>query len=484
MENNRNNDSFDNGAIYESTRNISHRENSPRPRKKQPTQNNLATFYVIALVIAIVLCMIIFFVVFQAITGSRPRETTPLEAGVPAITPSVVISDLPEITGVIRIIDPGAARMEIFNVETSASYSLVLREDTNYLDQSGRPLVLSEFAVGEIIDTRFNRETTVAHEIRKSSNAWTYRERQNIRIDTSARTMTIGNDRYSYDDNLVTLYNGRRFSIDHLIPRDIITISGVGQMVWSVVLIQGHGTLHITNSSHITNGVVEIGGTDIYQSLEDTTTLHLPQGTYNLVIKGDNIEPYMRNITVETNQSQHVNLSGIRLRTGWLSVQVNTQDYQLFINNEERQSGIPVNLTFGQYTIRVEKEGYITAEQTVTLNELSLGVTMELRPVMRLGRITVTSNPPGARVFVDNAHIGDTPITRSFELGPRTLMITKDGFISITMPINIDQDAEPYNYYNFELQPMPIITPGIPTDMPLPTPEPPQNNGNFWGIGD
>ena len=49
-------------------------------------------------------------------------------------------------------------------------------------------------------------------------------------------------------------------------------------------------------------------------------------------------------------------------------------------------------------------------------------------------RMTIRSNPPGARVYVDDYEIGDTPVSASFTYyGTRKIRLVKDGYETLTV---------------------------------------------------
>ena len=49
-------------------------------------------------------------------------------------------------------------------------------------------------------------------------------------------------------------------------------------------------------------------------------------------------------------------------------------------------------------------------------------------------RMTIRRNPPGARVYVDDYEIGDTPVSASFTYyGTRKIRLVKDGYETLTV---------------------------------------------------
>ncbi|MEP1593891.1 MAG: PEGA domain-containing protein, partial [Halieaceae bacterium] len=54
------------------------------------------------------------------------------------------------------------------------------------------------------------------------------------------------------------------------------------------------------------------------------------------------------------------------------------------------------------------------------------------------GKLTVTSNPPGARVLVDNEQIGDTPLTDvDVEAGEHILTLQADRYLELSQPLEV-----------------------------------------------
>jgi len=237
---------------------------------------------------------------------------------------------------------------------------------------------------------------------------------------------------------------------------DILTLTGVGKTAWRATLVKGHGILSISDTYNIVNGKLEIDNNILKNLGEDTDSITLTEGPHHLVIKGDNIETITRDINIGAGMAPlYISLKDdVKLKTGWLSVQVNTQGYRLFVDNEEKPADQPVSLPYGSHDVRVEKDGYIPSEKTVVVNALSASVNMDLHPLARLGKIIADSVPEGAQVYVDSAYVGDTPIQVSIEMGPHTLLVSKDGYVSISFPITIERDSEPYNTYNIELNPV------------------------------
>jgi len=107
----------------------------------------------------------------------------------------------------------------------------------------------------------------------------------------------------------------------------------------------------------------------------------------------------------------------------------------------------------GEHKLIIEKRGYKIAESTISADPSKLFV---LRAVMSeegyLGWVDITSNIPGADIFIDDqavGAVGKTPLSQNFKPGKHTFWITAEG----------------YNTYKEELDVLPGQTHTIKADL-------------------
>jgi serine/threonine protein kinase len=130
---------------------------------------------------------------------------------------------------------------------------------------------------------------------------------------------------------------------------------------------------------------------------------------------------------------------------------------EVFVNGE-RRGVTPLalrDLPFGAYAVRVVRAGFAPVEQRVAIDagrparslELTLtrGAAATPAPApagteaVAPGSLLVESRPAGARVLVDGAEIGVTPVTvPSLTAGPHTVRIERPGYVSITTTARIE----------------------------------------------
>ncbi len=118
-----------------------------------------------------------------------------------------------------------------------------------------------------------------------------------------------------------------------------------------------------------------------------------------------------------------------QLRYGSLSVNSNPSGARVFLDNQYK-GDTPLNLKdvpVGQYSIKLELPGYEEWNSSVAvLPILTVKITADLVPQAKpaFGSIAVNSNPQGARVYLDNAYKGQTPVNlRDIPVGRHAIKI-------------------------------------------------------------
>lgn len=95
----------------------------------------------------------------------------------------------------------------------------------------------------------------------------------------------------------------------------------------------------------------------------------------------------------------------------------------------------------GQYEITVSKERYKPVTKTVVIKDADKQ-TVEIEMPAILGAISVTSEPSGATVFIDDKEYGETPCEiKDIIIGRHILRVAKEGFITVKKQIILKENA-------------------------------------------
>jgi formylglycine-generating enzyme required for sulfatase activity len=91
-------------------------------------------------------------------------------------------------------------------------------------------------------------------------------------------------------------------------------------------------------------------------------------------------------------------------------------------------NGEALRLAAGEHTIRVEAERYLPHEQTLAVEGMDIGQTLDVMLAPGWGTYRLETVPPGATVLADDASVGTTPADIELPAGQRHLRLRLEGY--------------------------------------------------------
>ncbi len=435
-------------------------------RKPVKQKSNFPAFFILVLFVGIIVCVVAFALVFSSATsGDRPVRTP-----VPGISefPEAVETDKEEsepdsVIAVVLKTDPADKIMTIYNFSDNKEYKLSVEGNTSLKDKYGTNIVFAEFNQGDIIETIYMPDSFKASSIKLSAQGFSLKMATNSKILPNEKKIIIGNDEYSYTDRLICLSDGQAINITDIDPVDVVTYKGYKNVIWYAEIMKSYGYVNITGKKDIINGSVEIGTLDPFSlSLEDE--IKVPEGSYNVVVRGNNIETYTTQTEIEKGKTTEIDLSKVVFNAGYLTVTCNEKDIIFKVNETIKSISEPLFLAYGEYELSATKEGFSSFSKTIKLDENNMTVNIELNPILEVGETTITTDPPGADVYINNIFVGISPVTTSAQYGTKTVTVRKQGYISVDLDVVI---SDQHYTHNIILRPNDSSTLGV-----TPTPNP------------
>ncbi len=465
--------------------------NKQKVQRLKPQKSQLTFFYMTTIILSLVVCILTFAIVAFAINsrGAKTYANLPEEPANEfdqnqtsnSLEGLLGQHEVSEITGLIQQVSTNTNQVKIMDVETGKQYNLIVEEQTMLSDKYGKPIVFPELTSGNIAVFKFEAKTGKLISLVISANAWEFKSVKNVKVDSEKETITYGNDTYKYDTSLITQYEDKMFDVSAIKPIDVLTIRGYKEKVFYVELLKSHGTLSIINKEKVEGGSIEID-TNIFKPIEAQNEFELLEGLHKVVVKTAYTEVFVKEVDIMHGETQIIDLNEVVLKKGTLVVSVNVPDCNFFINDNASEN--PTYLDYGKYTLKVEKEGFITYEQAFTLNTSTknINVTLEQLPIateepifpeqqgiegdgvnnggsgsekpkekVKNGKLIITSEPKGADIYIDGTKVGQAPTQTTIEYGMHTITVSLEGYIEISTEIEIN-DRE--HKYLFELQPI------------------------------
>ncbi|HPP78501.1 PEGA domain-containing protein [Methanospirillum sp.] len=215
------------------------------------------------------------------------------------------------------------------------------------------------------------------------------------------------------------------------------TIAGTpasGQVVpikASLIPVSPFGTLEVTSSP---SGALVTVNNGMGQ-MTPWTYRHINTGTHLVSLFLSGFEPYVANVEVLPGQVTRLH-ANMTVRSGAGSLQVSTTPGSASVYVDGVFSGVTNtvigNIPPGKHRILITKAGYENYEEWVVVsNRQVTSIQTSLRPVERSseGALVITSDPPGASVFLDGQFKGTTETGRPLELtsispGPHSIYLS------------------------------------------------------------
>jgi len=417
---------------------------APPKKKAKGSKTQYVAFYIITLVAAVIVCLAVFFYVFTNTVKDKPAantaNTNPVQTPAPSSGPlpsGVTAVDEISVIGVIRTISPGTKALGLLDIESRKTYTFSVDNSTTMQNKYGESMSFGEFKPGDIVDVRYTQMGGVLTGMTISTRAWEHKNVTNVKVNGETKTISIGNDRYKYDDEqTISVFGGAKYDIASIDSLNVVTLRGMEGNVWFVEISKGIGFVDIVNGEDIKDGIIEIDNNMTMQLNSKGTTdepIKVQSGSRKIIIKGSNVEIYTTTVEVNAGETAILDLSQVQITAGVLTLNINEPNSTVTIDGAQKRPTEPQILTYGKYDIMVKKDGFKTYESTLDMNEPDITLDITLEKEIKLIDITVITTPSGADVYIDNAYIGISPVTTAVEEGIRTIMVKKAGYIDVNL---------------------------------------------------
>ncbi len=429
-----------------------------KSQRTKPKKTNFAMFYIVTLIVAVTVCVAIFAVVFNAVTGKdSPNSQDPQGALSPLVSPvpsddangNVATDELREFLGFVQSVSDTKGSARVQQIETGEIFELATDVKTALTNKYGQTILLSEFRIGEMVEAQFNPKTNVLKSLSGSNKTWEYKQIKDVKVDIVNQTLSIGNEKYKFGRGFMVTYKGQAYDVSGIKPIDVCSLRGYQDTVWSIEVNKSHGTLQVLGKDSIVEGVLELD-TDVFTMLEDFENLDVLEGDHRVVIKGNNVEPLIQDITVKAGEVTTVDIGGVQMRSGELKLTVNESFYTLSINGKITQTGTPIVLEYGEYDVKIEKDDFNPWEGKVVVENSLVDLKVTLEPIVKQTTLIVNTDPSGAEIYLDNNFVGTSPVEIPVSQGSHNVVPRKAGYIPIT--VNFEINGEPYHTVPIELQ--------------------------------
>lgn len=408
-------------------------------------------------------------------------ETEAFSSGTESITAALIGMDTDKMQIIVKDIYNGSNHVLSYNGGTDVR---------NYYDEIISMVQLDE---GEILDITFDASKKKAKTVYVSKDAFRSSSVTGFKAATAASTITFGSASYMYPDTLVVISDGKILSPAEVMSRDVVTVRGIDNKIYSVTVDKGHGYLTFTGAEDFVGGMVEIGRSFLYTVSKDMMIV-VPEGEYEVVMSNNGQEA-KKTVYIAKDMTVTMDFSEFKApanKTGTVEFQILPKDAELFIEGNKTDYSKPVVLEFGTYIINLLSDDYETYTTRITVDSTYQIETFDLAKIYSAslggetsdattasatasvttapattapattaptttapkttaatttnettaattGAVKVTiEQPAGAGVYVDNVYMGTAPLTINKDAGEYVITFKQDGYITKSYIVDVD----------------------------------------------
>ncbi len=253
--------------------------------------------------------------------------------------------------------------------DSLCTYQYTYSKATQILDTQGEYISLRKIAPGSLVLIEQSDVDASLTTLQLAPQSWYQDNITRFTVDDSIGMLVIGDTKYRYDEYLRVFSGKQEIDITQLAEGDIIRVQGVDKQIFSIQLLQGHGTIALSNTELFEGGYISLG-TRIYAKITPDMTLEVPEGKYELTVAndgyGDTKTIRVRSLEVTLVDLDEYKGEGPKLSN--VTFSVNVEDALLYINGDEIDYEEPVELRYGVYRLTVIAEGYETWERQLVIH--------------------------------------------------------------------------------------------------------------------
>ncbi|MBP5598788.1 MAG: PEGA domain-containing protein, partial [Lachnospiraceae bacterium] len=157
-------------------------------------------------------------------------------------------------------------------------------------------------------------------------------------------------------------------------------------------------------------------------------------------------------------------------KMGRVYFDVYPKEAKLYIDSKLVDSSELIELTIGSHKVEAVMEGYETFTRVLNVGEetATMSVILEEKTVKdsskekedskTKGFYLRVNTPVGAEVEIDGNYVGVAPVAIAKEAGSHTIKLTKNGYVTRTYTVVVENTAADSNYSFSDLLPVGTVT--------------------------
>lgn len=383
----------------------------------------------------------------------------------------------PPVLAIVKDIDFDNKIITLFDVEAQRVVELSYTGGTDLRDKYSKIIAMSQLETGLMVDVIYNLEQNKLSKLNVSSKAWEYVGVSNFTIDQMAKMIKIASSKYRYTNDLFVLNDLQEVSLATLTEQDELTVRGYEEIIYSITVTRGHGTVVLEDYDTLLGAEIAIGY-EAVQQITENMELTVREGEFNLTVDTGDYSATKR-VTVLRNEVSKVSLSDLApetIRIGKVTFKITPFGADLYIDGDLFSYADSIELPYGDHSIKVTNGGYTAYQGTLMIDSAGKTVKIDLPETKSSEQVAVeetegTSNgstgtddtsgeedgtedfdidpenliyvqqPVGASVYIDGVYQVTAPGSFKKILGTHVITFIRDGYVTKSYTVEISDDG-------------------------------------------
>lgn len=382
-------------------------------------------------------------------------------------------------TAIITRINKINNTISFYNYELSKNYTLNYDSVSEYKNKYGTALSIDQLTEGTLADISFLKSKKLLVNLQEAADAFVMDEITDFSVDAAGKTLNYKSESYKLTASTLLLGADDEDTINDLNKFDYVKLVGKDTTVMAIILEKGHGYISFKGADYFTDGLLEVGKL-CSEKITKNFRMAVPEGNNDITIT-KNLTTVNRVVKVERGKETVIDLSDVEieeLKTGKVLFDVKPSDASVYIDGVLIDNTRLYEYSYGMHKMIASAEGYQTTTRYFNVGEEMASLPIVLEPDKDSddkreeeedkteGYFIFITAPNGVEVSFDGNYIGMTPLSVKKKVGNHTIGLRKNGYISRTYNILIENTSGDV-YYTFEdLEIQKETTPATSTENP------------------
>ncbi|ABX44170.1 PEGA domain-containing protein [Lachnoclostridium phytofermentans] len=327
----------------------------------------------------VVALLAIFSVVLFTVFGQKEKKVKGKE---PEPTPIVKDSSTAYDDAVMAVYletDTLRNKLKVLEIDSGETLWLDYHGGTSITDKYGQNLAVSQLLSGQIVDLFFKQGTKELGGLKISDKIWEAIGVTDVSVNPEARMVSFHGTNYTYPEHVTVLYHGEPADISDVLSMDYVTLRGVEENIYVVLINQGHGYLELSGEEDFIGGTISVGTTAI-EKITNDLRLTIKEGTYPVTVRNKNMEG-TKEATIVRGQMLKCNIEEFGMAAimrGRVRFSIKPESANLYIDGVKTNYIEPVELTYGEHKVEVSLGGYVTYKGTLNIDRTDQSANITL----------------------------------------------------------------------------------------------------------